>query len=184
MDRNATRLRSAGVTYMKPNLTNNLCMRYGLCCDGSLFADVELAGPVEAMVLEASGLEIEDDDTGAGLLVQPCVALRERKCGIYAQRPECCRTFECRLLQDLRSGTVDLQRAKDHVAEALKQAGRVRNLMAELGQHDTRLPLKERYIEALALADEAGASAIENQKHLRLEAEMTTVETMIQRYFL
>ena len=87
---------------MEPSLTDTLCTRCGLCCDGSLFADVELAGRAEATRLEVMGLEIEDDDTAGGLLLLPCGALRGRLCSIYPHRPECCRTFECRLLQDVR----------------------------------------------------------------------------------
>ena len=51
---------------MKPSLTDTLCTRCGLCCDGSLFADVELAGPAESAGLEVMGLEIEEDDAGGG----------------------------------------------------------------------------------------------------------------------
>ena len=46
---------------MKPNLANVLCTRCGLCCDGSLFADAELAAR-ETTTLEVLGLEIEDAD--------------------------------------------------------------------------------------------------------------------------
>jgi hypothetical protein len=62
---------------MKPSLTDTLCTRCGLCCDGSLFADVELANGDEASALEVMGLEIEDaDEDDSGLLVQPCGALQ------------------------------------------------------------------------------------------------------------
>ena len=58
-------------------LTDTLCTRCGLCCDGSLFADVELASGDEASALEVMELEIEDDDDdGGGVLVQPCGALK------------------------------------------------------------------------------------------------------------
>lgn len=167
---------------MKPSLTDTLCTRCGLCCDGSLFADVELAGTTEAAGLEAMGLEIEDDDSG--LLVQPCAALRGKRCEIYAHRPECCRTFECRLLQDVRRGAVTEARAGEYIVEALKRAGRVRTLAGELGQRDARLPLKERYAEALALADEAGANRSRDRKCAELEAEMFAVEALIRQRFL
>ncbi|MBI3880291.1 MAG: YkgJ family cysteine cluster protein [Verrucomicrobia bacterium] len=167
---------------MKPSLTDTLCTRCGLCCDGSLFADVELAGASEAAGLEAMGLEIEDDENG--LLLLPCGALRGKLCGIYAHRPECCRTFECRLLQDARRGAVTVERAGEHIAEALKRVARVRELAVELGQRDVRLPLKERYAEALALADDAGTDAALNRKRAELEAEMNAVEGLIRRRFL
>ncbi len=169
---------------MKPSLTDQLCTRCGLCCDGSLFADVELAGVAEAAGLEAMGLEIEEDDTNGGLLVQPCGALRGKRCGIYAHRPECCRTFECRLLQDARRGTVSVKQATEQIAETLQHVGRVRKLAAELGQRDARLPLKERYADALALADEAGANPSQAQKRAELEAEMGAVERSITERFL
>lgn len=169
---------------MKPSLTDTLCTRCGLCCDGSLFADVELAGPAEAAGLEVMGLEIEDDDADGALLVQPCGALQGKRCGIYAHRPECCRTFECRLLQDVRRGAVDVERAGEHIAEALKYVGQVRELAAELGQRDGRLPLKERCAEALALADEAGADPALNRKRAELEAGMSAVEGLIRTRFL
>ena len=168
---------------MKPNLTDTLCTRCGLCCDGSLFADVELAGPTEAAGLEVMGLEIEEDDADGGLLVQPCGALQGKRCGIYTHRPECCRTFECRLLQDVRRGAVGMELAGEHIAEVLKRTGRVRELAAELGQRDGRLPLKERCAEALALAEEAANPAL-NRKRAELEAEMSAVEGLIRKRFL
>jgi uncharacterized protein len=169
------------VPRMKPSLTDTLCTRCGLCCDGSLFADVELAGPAEAAGLEVMGLEIEDDDAGGGLLVQPCGALRGKRCGIYAQRPKCCRTFECRLLQDARRGALEVERAGEHIAEALRRIGRVRELAVELGQRDGRLPLSERCAEALAQADEAG---VDPRKRAELEAEMSAVKGLIGKRFL
>src|ERR1051325_4644144 len=162
---------------MKPSLTDTLCTRCGLCCDGSLFADVELSGREEATVLEVMGLEIEDDDAGGGLLVQPCRALQGKRCGIYPHRPECCRTFECRLLRDVRRGTVGIERARGHIAEALKQIGRVKELAVELGQRDERLPLKER-------CDEASANPTLERKRAELEAGMAAVEGLLRRTFL
>ena len=92
---------------MKPSLTDTLCTRCGLCCDGSLFAEVELASSAEASALEVMGLDIEDDNqVDARLLLQPCGALKGKRCSIYPYRPDCCRTFECRLLQEVRRGQV------------------------------------------------------------------------------
>ncbi|HEY2953948.1 MAG TPA: YkgJ family cysteine cluster protein [Candidatus Eisenbacteria bacterium] len=166
---------------MKPSLTDTLCTRCGLCCDGSLFADVELAGRAEATRLEVMGLEI-DDDTDAALLVLPCRALRGRLCSIYPHRPECCRTFECRLLQDVRRGAVSVERAGERIAETLEQIGRVRELLVQLGQGDARLPLRESCAEALA-KDEASDPEV-NRKRAELEAAMSAVEELVQKTFL
>src|SRR5947207_12631719 len=107
---------------MKPIPTDALCTHCGLCCDGSLFADVELASTDEAAALEVMGLEIEDADAKDGaLLLQPCRALKGKRCSIYPHRPDCCRTFECRLLQQVRRGAVSLERARQKIARALQR---------------------------------------------------------------
>src|SRR5689334_6854613 len=67
---------------MKPNLANVLCTRCGLCCDGSLFADAELAAR-ETTTLEVLGLEIEDaDKSEPAVLLQPCAAFKRKRCSI------------------------------------------------------------------------------------------------------
>ena len=167
---------------MNPSLTDTLCTQCALCCDGSLFADVELAGRRETAGLEVLGLEVEDDDADGGLLLLPCGALRGTRCGIYAHRPKCCRTFECGLLQGVRRGAVSVERAQEHIADALNRIGRVKELMAQLGQRDRRLPLRERCAEALAR--DAGANPEVERKRAELEAAMSAVERLIRKTFL
>jgi Fe-S-cluster containining protein len=167
---------------MKPSLTDTLCTQCGLCCDGSLFADVELAGQREATRLEIMGLEIEDDGGHGGLLLLPCAALQGRKCSIYAHRPQCCRTFECGLLQNVRRGAVTVERAEEHIAEALDRIRQVKELMLQLGQRDERLPLKERCAEALIR--DVPANPEVNRKRAELEVAMSAVEKLIRKRFL
>jgi len=166
---------------MTPSLTDTLCTQCGLCCDGSLFADVELAGRKEAARLEALGIEIEDDDPSGAQLLQPCAALRGRRCTIYEHRPKCCRTFECRLLQEVRRGAVGVEQAEGQIAETLKQIGHVKDLLAQLGQDDG-LPLVESCAEALAKDTDADPEV--NRKRDELEAAMSSVEGLIQKTFL
>ena len=75
-------------------LTDTLCTQCGLCCDGTLFGDVELAGRREAARLEGLGLDVDSDDADVELLALPCAGLRGTRCRVYAHRPPCCRTFE------------------------------------------------------------------------------------------
>ena len=57
-------------------LTDTLCTKCGLCCDGTLFADVELVGQAEAARLEIMGLEVDEGDRNVGLLSQPDAPVR------------------------------------------------------------------------------------------------------------
>jgi hypothetical protein len=147
-----------------------------------LFADVELAGRAEATRLEVIGLEIDDDDMNGALLPLPCSALQGRRCSIYAHRPESCRTFECLLLQDVRRGAVGVEQAKVQIADGLKQIGRVKMLMAQLGESYGRLPLGERCAEMLAKDGDADPEV--DRKRAELEAAMSGVEEMIRKRFL
>ena len=165
-----------------PSLTDTLCTRCGLCCDGSLFDDVELAGRAEATKLEMLGLAIDDDDPDGAVLPQRCTALQGTRCGIYQHRPECCRTFECRLLQDARRGAVSVEQAGAHIAEAQERIARAKSLMVQIGQLDEYLPLKERYEEALS--GEAGTDPKLSRVHDELETAMSAVQELIASTFL
>jgi Fe-S-cluster containining protein len=167
---------------MEPSLTDTLCTRCALCCDGSLFADVELAGRAEATGLEILGIAVEDDDTDGGLLPLPCGALRGTRCGIYAHRPQCCRTFECGLLQSVRRGAVSVDRATQLIAETRERVERVKQLMAQLAPRRRRLSLRESCAETLAAKPSANPEV--NRQRAELEAAMSEVEALIDAAFL
>lgn len=173
----------AGRGPVAPSLTDTLCTRCGLCCDGTLFADVELAGPAEEAGLEGMGLEVEEDGTDGAVLVLPCAALAKRRCSIYAHRPACCREFECRLLQDARRGAVAVERASQQVTHAHAQIRRVKALLARLEKRgNAHLPLKERCTDALA-GGRAVSPAV-TRTRARLDAAMTDLERTIRTKFL
>ena len=167
---------------MTPHLTDSLCTKCGLCCDGTLFADVELVGQAEIAQLEIMGIDVEEEGTNAGLLSQPCAALQGRRCGIYEHRPKCCREFECHLLQSAQLGAVTVERAMEQIAVAQNQIERVRALLARLGNRDKALPLKERCAETLAGERGTTSEVIRNLREL--EAAMATLEKTIWNAFL
>lgn len=166
---------------MAPLLTDTLCTKCGLCCDGTLFADVELVGQAELARLEIMGMDTENETRSTGLLSQPCAALRGTRCGIYAHRPTCCRVFECHLLQNAQRGAVTVERAMEQITEARDQIRHVRALLARLGNRDEGLPIKERCAETLA---SEGGTASDIKHRADLEAAMTTLEKTIWNTFL
>ena len=163
-------------------LTDTLCTRCGLCCDGTLLGDVELTGPAEAARLELLGLDVDGDDADAELLSLPCAALRGTRCGIYSQRPRCCRTFECRLLQETRRGLVSVDAALARITRARAQVQRVKALLAREEPRPVRLPLEERCAEAIAAAI-ADSPAASRRRH-QLEAAMAVLARTIRTTFL
>ena len=165
---------------MKPSLTDELCTRCGLCCDGSLFADVELAGR-ETTTMEILGLDVEADDAEGTVMSLPCLALNGKRCSIYEHRPQCCRTFECRLLQNVRRGAESVQGARQRIADTQATIAKVTELVAQLGLPDQRLPLVERVAEALA---GEGDSEPRDRTRAELGTAMSALQRSIRETFL
>ncbi|MFY0570821.1 YkgJ family cysteine cluster protein [Archangium lansingense] len=89
---------------------STLCLRCGLCCDGTLFTHVPLRS-TETGPLKALGLPVKEREDGTPILPQRCAALDGRKCTAYAARPEECRRYHCHLFSALSEGEVSLEEA-------------------------------------------------------------------------
>jgi Fe-S-cluster containining protein len=125
-----------------------LCPNCGLCCNGVLFADVELRKSDDARRLAGLGLSVEKKGRKQAF-AQPCACFDGRLCGIYAERPVRCRTFECGLLKRVQAGELGVNVALKTIAQARRKAEKVRGLLRGLGQRDERLALTERYGQAM-----------------------------------
>jgi Fe-S-cluster containining protein len=142
-----------------------------------LFAEVELRNQRESFNLESFGLQIEEGDDGE-LLMQPCGALKGNRCTIYRHRPNCCRTFECRLLRDVNEGKRNLSEAHEIIRGTRQMIAHIaRSLPLKNGQPP--LPLKERYFAALENLNER-----DTEKCTRLKDAMTSLEQHIETNFL
>lgn len=80
--------------------TPPLCFTCGMCCDGSLFECLELA-PEEQRRFPARSLVVLEGSVVAPL---PCSQHCDRLCAIYERRPSHCRTFQCKLYEDVNTG--------------------------------------------------------------------------------
>ena len=162
-------------------LTDTLCTRCGLCCDGTLLGDVELTGPAEAARLEILGLDVDTDDADAELMALPCAGLRGTRCSVYAHRPQCCRTFECRLLQNAQCGATTVDGALARIAEAHAQVEHVKALLSKVEARPVRMPLAERVADAIASAA-SGPRA--SRRAAELDAAMAALARTIRTTFL
>ena len=107
-----------------------LCETCGLCCDGTLFAHVEVT-PEELAAIEGR-VTLSDD---WALLVQPCSALEGCRCSVYAVRPRICRAYRCTVLVGFEAGRLTELEAR--AALDLVFALRAR-LAAVVGEADPR----------------------------------------------
>ena len=165
------------------NSVDQLCPNCGLCCDSTLFADVELRAGDDARRLRELGLTIQQETPKKLAFAQPCACFDGRLCKIYGDRPKRCRQFECGLLKRLEAGEMTAGAALKKISEAKQRTEKVRELLRSLGQRDEQMALTHRYTEAIIapvdLADEAGA-----ERHGELMLAVNDLMTRLERDFL
>lgn len=165
------------------NGIDQLCPNCGLCCDSTLFADVELRASDSPARLSRLGLTLLKKAKFTTAFAQPCACFDGKLCGIYAERPKRCQLFECGLLNRVESREMTAGAALKKITEAKRLADRVRELLRSLGQRDEQMALTHRYAEAMSapmdLADEAGT-----ERHGELMLAVNELMTRLQRDFL
>ena len=165
------------------NGIEQLCPNCGLCCDSTLFADVELRTGDDAKHLKQLGLTLEKKGQGKLAFAQPCACFQGKLCAIYAYRPKRCRTFECRLLKRVEGDEMTAAAALKKISAAKAQAEKVRELLFSLGQRDEQMALTHRYAAAISapidLANESNA-----ERHGELMLAVNDLMTRLQRDFL
>lgn len=122
-----------------------LCLVCGLCCNGVIFADVQLQSGDEAARVQTLGLRLKSGGRCQPRLVQPCEAYDGNRCQIYTERPKYCSEFECLLLKSVKAGRTEPPIALRIVGRAREQADKVRRLLRELGDTDEALALATRF---------------------------------------
>ena len=165
------------------NCVDQLCPNCGLCCDSTLFADVELRKGDDPERLTQLGLEVLQKTKTKLAFSQPCACFDGKFCKIYADRPKRCRLFECGLLKRVESGDMTAGAALKKISEAKAQAEKVRELLRQSGQCDERMALTHRYAEAMSapvdLSDEKNAD-----RHGELMMAMSHLMQLLEQEFL
>lgn len=124
-------------------LIDDLCTECGLCCNGVLFTSVICATASEARRMEELGTDIEMKE-GLGSFSQPCPHLTGTRCGVYADRPNRCRQFECELLKNVRRGESSAEEARRIIAETREAATTLTWQLNGLDGGQAELPLAYR----------------------------------------
>lgn len=123
---------------------SSLCLECGICCDGTLFSNVQLKKSDDASRLRAFGLPLRR--RGDVLrFPQPCAALCGKACSLYKHRPSHCRDFDCLTLTRLREKQLTQEQALKIIRRARRLADRIDRELKHLGEEDTKAPLKLRF---------------------------------------
>jgi len=165
------------------NSVEQLCPNCGLCCDSTLFADVELRKGDDPQRLAKLGLDVQQKTKTKLAFPQPCSCFDGKFCKIYADRPKRCRLFECGLLKRVESGDMTPSAALKKISNAKARAEKVRALLRQSGQCEEHMALMHRYAEAMSapvdLSDEPSAD-----QRGELMLAMSDLMQMLERDFL
>lgn len=115
-----------------------------MCCDGTMFQIVRMQPGEVPASLGKLGLKIRCRD-GEYFMEQPCSALKEKCCTVYAQRPVRCRLFNCQQLGRLENGETTEHDSMALILETRALVDRVRALIEHCGLREDGQALAERY---------------------------------------
>jgi Fe-S-cluster containining protein len=165
------------------NGIEELCPKCGLCCNGVLFADVELIEDDDARRLAKLGLPLKKKGRKRAF-AQPCAGFDGAWCRIYTGRPGHCRVFECGLLKRVQAGAMEAGAALEKIAGAQRLAGKVRELLRDSGDRNEALALTRRYVRVMRKP--VDLSGTEDAAELRGELMLAVNDLMqaLQRDFL
>ncbi len=121
-----------------------LCLSCGLCCDGTLFADVKLTSADAARLAQPPGSVVRGRKYSLRL-PQPCFGWIHGKCNIYDSRPDHCRRFDCDLLSRVETRDISSDCALQIIQQCRSKADQVRDLLRALGNASERTPLTQRF---------------------------------------
>jgi hypothetical protein len=165
------------------NSVDQLCPNCGLCCDSTLFADVELRKGDDPQALAKAGLGLFHKSNAKLAFEQPCACFDGKFCKIYAERPTRCRLFECGVLKQVQRGEMTTGAALKKIAEARARAEKVRELLRQSGQRDEQMALTHRYAETMrAPVDLSDAAGVDRQGELMLA--VNGLMQLLERDFL
>jgi hypothetical protein len=160
-----------------------LCPKCGLCCDSTLFADVELRASDKPARLSQLGLTLMKKTRSTTAFVQPCACFDGKLCRIYGERPRRCGLFECGLLKRVEAGELTPPAALKKITVAKNRAEEVRGLLRTLGQRKEQMALTHRYAEVMsAPIDFSKPDEAERRGELMLAVNDLMV--LLQRDFL
>jgi hypothetical protein len=166
------------------NAIDRLCPSCGLCCDGSLFADVELQLGDDSGQLTQLGLAFAKKGRRKLAFVQPCACFDGKHCKVYADRPRQCRLFECGVLKKTGAGNMSVESALKMISEAKTLADRVRAHLRAFGQRPDEEPMARCYSEAMSAPIDLSRDDDVGERYGQLMQAFGDLMELLEREFL
>jgi len=109
------------------------CQECGLCCTGAIFTHINISTE-ESNLLPKLKTRIKDNELEMTL---PCHYFKLNSCSVYLDRPRRCKTYICKLLDELISGEISLADALNTINITKKQIEYLKPKVIEILNKET-----------------------------------------------
>jgi Fe-S-cluster containining protein len=178
----------------------DLCLECGLCCNGTIFADVRLQPGDDVARFQRLGLALSRKVSPGRETVgmtdaekarrssgwsfsQPCTAYDGCQCRIYRERPTYCREFECLLLKAVGAGRLKAPAALAVVRNAKALVENVRSLLRSLGDTEETAALATRFRRTARRLQQVGAGKAESATYSELTLAFHELNLLLSESF-
>jgi len=159
-----------------------ICVGCGLCCDGSMYPNVEVGGDDRIEILETAGLLFSTRNDVARFR-QPCGVFDGCKCTVYSSRPAVCRDYRCLLLRRFEAGEISHEDARALIDRTLALRDRVRPALTALIAPEKPEALSTLYRLTAAKHDSAPDPAAARREHADLLLDVAALRVLLSREF-
>ena len=165
-----------------PLAEQKICVKCGLCCDGTLFPHANLLPGEKGHLpekIEQNYFRIKDKEC----FRLPCKYF-DGKCTIYTdERANVCRTYRCQLLKDLADNKVTDQDAQEIVRQAVQTRSELIEQYLKLSGSNKNIFFRE-VLSGLVKMQQSGLHKGEKQKEIEiLLARCNIFESLLIKYF-
>ena len=96
---------------LTPESLSEICVKCGMCCDGTLFDRAKIKGEEDEHLVGRLGLDVFSHADGKRYFRQPC-PLFTGCCSVYQTKPYVCNTFFCEPLKKVQKGEMSFEKAE------------------------------------------------------------------------
>jgi len=159
-----------------PSTAASICIGCGFCCDGILHGHTDLDRSEE---VTARSLGLPVHRLGEQLIFrQPCPKFSGGICSIYAQRPEPCRGYRCKLRKEVDEDGVSATDAREKIETAKVLIAKVKELGAWRDTPDERATAWRELEDGLAASE--GAECLRIAKTV---LALAALDAFLDRWF-
>lgn len=160
----------------------SICVGCGLCCDGTMYSTVDIAGEDRTDVLTQAGITLSTREN-TQLFRQPCAAFNSGCCSVYDNRPRVCRRYRCHLLRRHEAGEVSYIEARTLISRTINLRNRLRVELNTFLDTNQQASLSELYSLTLSKLDAAPNPIAARREHAGLLMSVVGLRAILKREF-